>query len=386
MLLSGILLKLGFYGVVKYCLGLFGGALFGVGPILLTLALVGAFATALSTYRQLDLKKIIAYSSVVHMNLSLFGYLTLSAVALQAALFLNLSHALISAGLFNAVGLLQERSRSRNLLELAGLGTVLPLWSQCTLLLLLANAGLPGTAGFIGEAPLVWGCYIHYPYAATLLLLPLSLMGVRSFLLYAQLCWGVAHGHSSPTPLRGGGTLLRSWDLSLGRGEGVALALCSGGALLLGVWPQPLLGLLDYAALQSEVALLAHYGPGFRTGLEQLNYLEKQDLLEGYLNMYRQPVAPSADWWRDSLVLLNYLEEQDLLEDYLNVYRRSTPPPDWLTNGGAHLEWLEEQDLLEDYLNQFRSSTSLEPEERDRLEKARKLGLLLEEMWTFRQP
>jgi NADH-quinone oxidoreductase subunit M len=127
MLLSGILLKLGFYGVVKCCLPLCGGALFGVAPALLSLALVGSLAGSLATYRQLDLKKIIAYSSVVHMNLSLVGYLSLSVVALQGALFLNFSHAAVSAGLFSAVGLLQDRTRTRNLPELSGLQTVMPL-------------------------------------------------------------------------------------------------------------------------------------------------------------------------------------------------------------------------------------------------------------------
>ena len=127
MLLSGILLKLGFYGIVKCCLPLCGGALFGVAPALLSLALVGSLAGSLATYRQLDLKKIIAYSSVVHMNLSLVGYLSLSAVAFQGALFMNFSHAVVSAGLFSAVGLLQDRTRSRALPELSGLQSVMPL-------------------------------------------------------------------------------------------------------------------------------------------------------------------------------------------------------------------------------------------------------------------
>ena len=257
MLLSGILLKLGFFGILKGCLGLFGGALFAMAPPILTLALVGAFATALSSYRQLDVKKIIAYASVVHMNVALCGYLVPSAVALQAALFLNLSHALISAGLFSLVGLMAERSRSRNLLELAGLGTVAPLWSGLLLLLLLANAGLPGTIGFLGEAPLVWGVFGAHPYTGLLLLLPLSLMGVRSFLLYVQLCWGVAYGHFSPTPLPSGAQLLRHWDLSLGRGEGVVPALLAAATLLLGIWPQPLLGLLEIPSVGPLVALAA---------------------------------------------------------------------------------------------------------------------------------
>ena len=254
MLLSGILLKLGFYGLLQYCLGLWGGALFGVAPLLLTLALVGATAAALATYRQLDLKKVIAYSSVVHMNLALFGYLTLAPAALAAALFLNFGHAVVSAGLFGAVGLLQERSRSRHLLELSGLAAVLPLWSGALLLLLLANAGLPGTVGFVGEAPLLWGCFRAYPYAGLLLTLPTALMGLRCFLLHSQLCWGTAPAYLNPRPLAGGGVLFRSWDISPG-GEGAVTLALAAASLLLGLWPSPLLGLLAPAAVGPLAAL-----------------------------------------------------------------------------------------------------------------------------------
>jgi NADH-quinone oxidoreductase subunit M len=259
MLLSGILLKLGFFGLLQYCLGLWGAALFGVAPLLLTLALVGATATALATYRQLDLKKVIAYSSVVHMNLALFGYLTLAPSALAAALFLNFGHAVVSAGLFGAVGLLQDRSRSRHLLELSGLAAVLPLWSGALLLLLLANAGLPGTVGFVGEAPLLWGCFRAYPYAGLLLTLPTALMGLRCFLLHSQLCWGVAPAYLNPRPLAGGGLLLRSWDISPG-GEGAVTLALAGASLLLGLWPSPLLGLLAPAAV-GPLAALAPLAP-----------------------------------------------------------------------------------------------------------------------------
>jgi NADH:ubiquinone oxidoreductase subunit 4 (subunit M) len=86
MLLSGVLLKVGFYGLLRCCLGLCGGAQAGLAPYLLTLAVVGALVTSISSYRQLDLKKIIAYSSVVHMNLSLVGCFCLSSTALTSAL------------------------------------------------------------------------------------------------------------------------------------------------------------------------------------------------------------------------------------------------------------------------------------------------------------
>jgi proton-translocating NADH-quinone oxidoreductase chain M len=262
MLLSGVLLKVGFYGLLRCCLGLCGGAAAGLAPYLLTPALVGATIASLSAYRQLDLKKIIAYSSVVHMNLSLMGCFCLSSTALSAALLLNFGHAVVSAGLFAAVGALENRTRTRNLLELSGLDGVMPNWCLALLLLLLANAGFPGTVGFLGEAGLLWGCYQSFVWTPTLALPAVGLMGLRCLLLYAQLAWGVPAPFLNPTrlpelqsfPTHERLLLLRHWDVGYRR-DGLVLTLLAGLSLLLGLWPQPLLVLLEQPAL-----LLAGWG------------------------------------------------------------------------------------------------------------------------------
>lgn len=258
MLLSGVLLKVGLYGLLRCCLELCGGATLGLAPYLLTVALVGALLTSLSAYRQLDLKKIIAYSSVVHMNLSLVGCFCLSSTALSATLFLNFGHAVVSAGLFAAVGVLQDRTRTRNLLELSGLDRVMPLWSGALLLLLLANAGMPGTVGFVGEAGLLWGCFQHFMLVGFLALPTVGIMGLRNLLLYTQLCWGVAPAFLNPLRLPKAGApetetpeallLLRHWDVTPGR-DGLVLLLLATLSLLLGFWPQPLLELLEESSL-----------------------------------------------------------------------------------------------------------------------------------------
>lgn len=257
MLLSGVLLKVGLYGLLRCCLELCGGATLGLAPYLLTAAVVGALITSLSAYRQLDLKKIIAYSSVVHMNLSLVGCFCLSSTALGATLFLNFGHAVVSAGLFAAVGVLQDRSRTRNLLELSGLDRAMPLWSGALLLLLLANAGMPGTVGFVGEAGLLWGCFQHFLSVGFLALPAVGLMGLRNLLLYAQICWGVAPAFLNPLQLPpvapAAATteallLLRHWDVVPLR-DGLVLLMLAILSLLLGFWPQPLLGLLEEGTL-----------------------------------------------------------------------------------------------------------------------------------------
>jgi proton-translocating NADH-quinone oxidoreductase chain M len=270
MLLSGLLLKLGFYGLVRFCFGLFPGAALAVAPLLLTAAMVGCFATALVAFRQIDVKKIVAYWSVLHMNACLFGFFALSAVATQAALFLNLAHALISAGLFCAVGVLQDRLKTRSLLEISGLWSVMPRWSALFGILLLGNAGMPGTAGFLAEAGLVWGLFGALPLTGLLLLVPLSVGALRNFLLFTQVCWGVAHRYTGAVVVASTGSpsqqsaapllLNRFWDVTPA-GEGLVLGILATATLVLGVWPGFVLEMLEAPALELIPAGLRPSGP-----------------------------------------------------------------------------------------------------------------------------
>ena len=343
MLLSGLLLKLGFYGLVRFCFGLFPGAAPAVAPVLLTAALVGSCATALAAFRQIDVKKIIAYWSVLHMNGCLFGYFALSAVAAQAALFLNLAHALISAGLFCAIGVLQDRLKTRSLLEISGLWTVMPRWTAAFGLLLLANAGLPGTAGFLAEAGLIWGLFGALPLTGLLLLVPLSVGALRNFLLFTQLCWGVAHRYTGAVALAdtgsdtgsdtgagapagagaagagmttgaaaGAGTsaaaasskgnalapllLVRFWDVTL-RGEGLVPALLALASLVLGLWPGFVLALLETAALELLPAALRPSAGALSTAdaaLEASRTAETAVALQGPSAPEKLPPAPGS--------------------------------------------------------------------------------------------
>ena len=195
MLLSGIMLKIGFFGIFKYCFGLCMQVIFSVAPVIVCCALIGSLSTALSTYRQLDIKKIIAYSSVVHMNIAVIGFFVLSATAIEATLFMNFSHAIISAGLFYAVGILQDRIKTRSIIEIAGLWTIMPKWSSCFGILLLANAGMPGTVGFIPEICLIWGIFTHFPIVGFLMMLPIAIIAIRNFLLFTQICFGVNYSY-----------------------------------------------------------------------------------------------------------------------------------------------------------------------------------------------
>ena len=127
--------------------------------------------------------------------------------------------------------------------------------------------------GFVGEAALLWGCFGAYPYLGLLLLPPLTLMGLRSYLLYVQLCWGVAPAFLNPVPLASAASapaLLRRWDLNP-NGEGSALFLLTLLTLTLGLWPGFLLKLLEEAAIQPELRWLTF--PKTMLFLSQTNYV-----------------------------------------------------------------------------------------------------------------
>lgn len=235
MLLSGILLKLGFFGFVKYSLVLFAPLVpFVLGPHLLFF-LLGSLPMVGALFLAGDAKRVVAYFSIAHMQLTGAALFAGSATAYWGALYQNFGHAVISAGLFLAVGLLYDQCRCRHLGEISGLATVFPRWSLALLLLALANAGVPGTLGFVPELAIYLGIAEHYFGEALLLLLPGGLGAVRSLLLYSQLALGLAPAFlgawrpASPAPL----TLLRAGD-SAGR-EGFLLTLLALASCLLGL-------------------------------------------------------------------------------------------------------------------------------------------------------
>jgi len=151
VLLAVLRLKLGTYGLIRFCLPLFpyGTAFFG--PLVSTFAFIGVIYTCFTAIRQIDLKKIIAYSSVGHMNVVLLGIMAETTEALQGAIFQRLSHGIVSGTLFFCVGVLYERYAVRSLKYYGGLAHFYPLFTLIFLMFSLANISFPLTSSFIGE-------------------------------------------------------------------------------------------------------------------------------------------------------------------------------------------------------------------------------------------
>lgn len=152
MILAGILLKMGTYGFFRFMLPTFPDAAKAFAPVLSILAIIGIIYGALAAMAQKDIKRLVAYSSVSHMGFVVLGIAAMTPIALNGAMFVNISHGLISPLMFFIVGsVIYDRTNTRIMEEMSGLFTSVPLVAALMAFTAFANLGLPGLAGFPGE-------------------------------------------------------------------------------------------------------------------------------------------------------------------------------------------------------------------------------------------
>lgn len=159
MLLAGILLKMGAYGLIRINLGILGDSFKIFAPVFILLGTVNIIYTAIIAYAQKDLKKLVAYSSVSHMGVVLLGLGALNFLGISGAVFQILAHGIISAGLFMAVGIIYLRTHTREIDKLGGIANVMPQTYYYTLIIALAGLGLPLLMGFPAEMMVFWGAF-----------------------------------------------------------------------------------------------------------------------------------------------------------------------------------------------------------------------------------
>lgn len=151
VLLAGLLLKLGGYGFLRFSIPLFPYAAEYFTPFMFTLSVIGIIYASLTTLRQIDLKRIIAYSSIAHMNFVMLGLFSLNQQGLEGAVLLMLGHGLVSSALFLIIGVIYDRHHTRLLVYYGGLTQVMPIFSIFFLFFTLGNIAMPGTSNFVGE-------------------------------------------------------------------------------------------------------------------------------------------------------------------------------------------------------------------------------------------
>ena len=190
VLLAALLLKLGTYGLIRFCLPLFPLATIYYTPLIYTFGICGIIYTCLTAIRQVDLKKIIAYSSVGHMNCVLIGIVTLRTESLEGSIYQMLSHGIVSGALFLCVGVIYDRHGTRFIKYYGGLTNISPLLSTIFLTFSMANISFPGTSSFVGEFLILAGIFKESSWVAFFTMLSMILGAVYTLWVYNRLFFG----------------------------------------------------------------------------------------------------------------------------------------------------------------------------------------------------
>lgn len=237
ILLSGVLLKMGAYGLIRAAETL-PAALLASQDWLAVLAFASLLYGGILAWRQQDLKAMVAYSSISHMGVVLLGIATLNVTGLTGAVLQMVAHGLTAAALFLLVGLLYQRTHSRELADYGSLRGAAPRFAFFLAFFLLAAIGLPGSAGFIAELHALVGGFVRW--GGWLVIVSLGVL------------IGAAYGLRVLDRLCGKGETMAIADMT--RTETTGALLLAAGVLALGVWPQPLITLV--AGSVGQLALL----------------------------------------------------------------------------------------------------------------------------------
>jgi NADH-quinone oxidoreductase subunit M len=152
-------LKLGSYGFIRFSLPLFPLASIYFTPLVYTIAVIGVVYTSLTAIRQTDLKRIIAYASIAHMNLIMLGLFSLNIQGVEGSIIQMISHGIVASALFLCVGVIYDRHHTRLVKYYGGLVNTMPVFITFFLVFMFANAALPGTCNFVGEILLFTGIF-----------------------------------------------------------------------------------------------------------------------------------------------------------------------------------------------------------------------------------
>jgi len=231
VILAGVLLKTGAYALLRFAFSLFPRAAGISEPLLLVLGLGGVFYAAWIALAQSDMKRMVAYSSVAHMGLILIGMALGTLMTLTGAVLQMVNHGLTTSALFIMVGILEERTHSRELAQCGGLWRKMPVYSGFFLLFAMSSLGLPGLNNFVGEILILVGAFIVKPPVAVLGFAGLVLTLIYILRLVQDALFGEARKEHI------------LWDLT--PRELVILAPLAAAVLFIGLSPGPILDLLN---------------------------------------------------------------------------------------------------------------------------------------------
>jgi len=190
VILAGVLLKMGGYGFLRFSLPMFPYASTYFTPLIFAMSAIAIVYTSLVAFRQTDMKKLIAYSSVAHMGFVTMGIFSGNLQGVQGAIFQMLSHGVISGALFLCVGVIYDRMHTREIAFYGGLVNRMPWYAAVFMLFTMGNVGLPGTSGFVGEFLTMTGAYGASTTTALFAATGVILSAVYALSLYRRVVFG----------------------------------------------------------------------------------------------------------------------------------------------------------------------------------------------------
>ncbi len=238
VILAAILLKMGGYGFLRFSLPMFPLASADLAPFVFTLSVFAIVYTSLVALMQEDIKKLIAYSSVAHMGFVTMGLFAANAQGIQGGIFQMLSHGIVSAALFLCVGVIYDRMHTREIAAYGGLVNRMPIYAAVFMVFTLANVGLPGTSGFIGEFLTLIGAFQVNTWVAFLAAIGMILSAGYALWLYRRVIFGEIEKES-----------LRS-ILDLSWREVALFVPLAAGAVYFGFHPAPIMNVTAAAVDQ----------------------------------------------------------------------------------------------------------------------------------------
>ena len=249
IILAGVLLKTGAYGLIRFLIPLFPNSLDYFAPYAMAIGVIGILYAAILAFAQTDLKRLIAYTSISHMGFVLLGVYAWNTLALQGAAMQMLTHGLSAAALFMIAGSIQHRIHTRNLNKMGGFWTSVPKIGCITLFFAMASLGMPGLGNFVGEFLVLVGSFqVNVPMTL------IATLGLVAAAVYSLIIIQKAfHGPlktEEPSPDLGA---LTDFD----RREMVTMGVMIVGLIWMGLYPQPLLDTLSpvFSQLEAFVAL-----------------------------------------------------------------------------------------------------------------------------------
>ncbi len=233
VILAGVLLKMGTYGFLRFCLPLFPNAALQFTPMISILAIIGILYGAWVSMVQPDIKKLVAYSSVSHLGFVMLGIFTLTHQGLQGGLLQMVNHGLSTGALFLIVGMIYERRHTRMIEDFGGLAKQIPIFTTFFMIVTLSSIGLPGLNGFVGEFLVLVGTFLTNKWYAVLATSGVIFAAVYMLRMFQRVMFGKLEKEENQNLA----------DLS--KREIAVLVPVVAMIILIGVWPQPFLNKME---------------------------------------------------------------------------------------------------------------------------------------------